>query len=72
MENKKIASDIVNLINERLNNATPGTAVFTELTYIRDTIYQKLISTSMNAEMNDKIPSSREFIKETFNSPKEE
>ena len=55
MENKKIVSAIVNLINERLNNATPGTAVFTELTHIKNFIYQNLLLTRMNADMNDEI-----------------
>lgn len=64
MENKNLISAIVNLINDRMNNATPGTAVFAELAYIKQFIYQNLLSTRMNAEMNDKIPSAREFIKE--------
>lgn len=55
MENKTITSDIVNLINERLNNATPGTAVFTELTYIRNTIYQKFVSMMGIEDINDII-----------------
>ncbi len=64
MENKNLISAIVNLINDRMNNATPGTAVFAELADIKQFIYQNLLSTRMNAEMNDKIPSSRDFIKE--------
>lgn len=64
MENEKILSIIVNLINERMNNATPGTAVFAELGHIKNAIYQNLLSTRMNADMNNEIPSSRDFIKE--------
>jgi hypothetical protein len=64
MENGQIISAIVNLINDRMNNATPGTAVFGELAEIKHFIYQNLLLTRMDAEMNDKIPSSRDFIKE--------
>jgi hypothetical protein len=65
MANEKYGlNEVVNLINERMNNATPGTAVFAELANIKNVIYQNLLSTRMNAAMNDKIPSSREFIKE--------
>lgn len=64
MENEKIVSAILNLINERINNATPGTAVFAELTYIKNFIYQNLLLTRMDVDMNNEIPSSRDFIKE--------
>ena len=65
MANEKYGlNEVVNLINERMNNATPGTAVFAELANIKNVIYQNLLSTRMNADMMDKIPSSREFIKE--------
>ena len=65
MANEKYGlNEVVNLINERMNNATPGTVVFAELAHIKNVIYQNLLSTRMNADMNDKIPSSREFIKE--------
>lgn len=65
MANEKYGlSEVVNLINERMNNATPGTAVFAELANIKNVIYQNLLSTRMNAAVNDKIPSSRDFIKE--------
>jgi hypothetical protein len=64
MENKNLTLAIVNLINDRMNNATPGTAVFAELAYIKQFIYQNLLSTRMNADMNDEVPSAREPIKE--------
>lgn len=65
MANEKYGlNEVVNLINERMNNATPGTAVFAELANIKNVIYQNLLSTRMNADMNDKTPSSRDFIKE--------
>ena len=66
MANEKYGlNEVVNLINERMNNATPGTAVFAELANIKNVIYQNLLATRMNADMNDKIPSSRDFIKES-------
>lgn len=53
-------SEVVNLINERMNNATPGTAVFAELANIKNVIYQNLLSTRMEAS----FPPTRDFIKE--------
>lgn len=53
-------SEVVNLINEKMNNATPGTAVFAELANIKNVIYQNLLSTRMEAS----FPPTRDFIKE--------
>lgn len=61
MANEKYGlSEVINLINGRMSNATPGTAVFTELAKIKETIYQNLLSTRMEAS----FPPTRDFIKE--------
>ncbi len=63
MANEKYGlNEVINLINGRMSNATPGTAVFAELARIKEMIYQNLLSTRMNADMS--CLCSRDFIKE--------
>lgn len=61
MANEKYGlSEVINLINGRMSNATPGTAVFAELAKIKEMIYQNLLSTRVEAS----FPPTRDFIKE--------
>lgn len=61
MANEKYGlNEVINLINGRMSNAAPGTAVFAELAKIKEMIYQNLLSTRMEAS----FPPTRDFIKE--------